>query len=239
MVIGGDNSASEWSAVDAAIAHVGRGVRGYDLVNIVTAAFQQLYVAYLERFTPTVLDAIAGQRVCLGHIDCYNEEIGILTYRSQHWLRTSFVMIAPGELSLLGSVVSVRDREPWFSGQSDAPFAANAPMSPNYPEVHPRLAARRGHRTGRPLAQVAVARRRGACGLRAEDARYPQRAPAGDSPSRRRLPGRRRHLAIVGARAPAQTPDWTTPWWEQLAGRNRDAMRIEPLLSPQPQPASL
>jgi hypothetical protein len=232
-VIGGDNSVSEWSAIDAALRHVGTRLHEYDLVNIVTAAFQQLYVAYLERFTPVVLRAIAGQRVCLGHIDCYNDEIGVLTYRSQHWLRTSFIVLPPGEMSLLGSVVSVRHREPWFSGQSDAPFAANAPISPNYRKYildwllgedigqgvrwHKALSldgdglAVFERKTLAILNEHLLGIRLRAAGCRIIDVTW-----------------------LSSVLAAGQTPDWTTPWWEQLAGRDRDAMRIEALFSPQP-----
>src|SRR3954452_3661981 len=60
VVVGGDNSAWEFSAVDAAIAHLGAALCQYDLVNVVTSAFQQLYTAYLDRFRPDVLTAIRG-----------------------------------------------------------------------------------------------------------------------------------------------------------------------------------
>jgi hypothetical protein len=220
-VIGGDNSASEWSAIDAALAHVGRRVASFDLVNVVTAAFRQLYVAYLERFTPPVLEAIAGQRVCLGHIDCYNEEIGILTYRSQHWLRTSFIMLPPGELRLLGSTVSVRHRWPWFSGRSEAPFAADAPISQNYRKYildwllgedigqgvrwHKRLSlegeglAVFERKTLAILNEHLLGIRLRAAGCRVIDVTW-----------------------LSTELAAGRRPDWTTPWWIQLAGRDRD-----------------
>jgi hypothetical protein len=225
VVIGGDNSVSEWSAIDAALTHVGPRLREYDLVNIVTAAFQQLYVAYLERFTPPVIGAVVGQRVSIGHIDCYNEEIGILTYRSQHWLRTSFIMLPPSELLLLGSAVSARHRHPWFSGRSDAPFAPDAPISENYRKYildwllgedigqgvrwHKTLSLEGDglvvfeRKTLAILNEHLFGIRLRAAGCRVIDVTWLSAV-----------------LRAGGA------PDWNTPWWEQLAGRDRDAREV-------------
>ena len=88
-LLGSDNDAWEFSAIDTAVRFVGNRLWTYDLVNVATSAFRQLYVGYLERFTPAVLDAIEGRPICLGHIDCYNEPIRVLEYASQHWIRTS------------------------------------------------------------------------------------------------------------------------------------------------------
>jgi hypothetical protein len=227
VVIGGDNAVSEFSAIDAAIAHLGPSIWRYDLVNIVTAAFQQLYVAFLERFTPPVVAAIASQPVCLGHIDCYNEEIGVLSYRSQHWLRTSFVMLPPRELAALGSVVSARHRRPWFSGRSEAPFAPDAPLSENYRKYildwllgedigqgvrwHKTLSLEGDgllvfERKARAILNEHLFRiRLAAAGCRAIDVTW-----------------------LSSELARGRRPAWDTPWWQQLAERDRDAMRIVP-----------
>src|SRR5262245_1651579 len=63
VVIGGDNSSWEFSAVDVAVNHLGADLWSYDLVNVVTSAFEQLYTAYLERFAPDVIVAVRGARV--------------------------------------------------------------------------------------------------------------------------------------------------------------------------------
>lgn len=221
VVVGGDNSASEFSAIDAGLAHAGRGVWRYDLVNIVTAAFQQLYVAYLERFTPPVVEALAGIRACLGHIDWYNEEIALLSYRSQHWLRTSFIMLPPGELMLLGSAVSVRHRQPWFSGRPEGPFAEDAPLSANYRKYildwllgedigqgvrwHKTLSLEGDglqvfeRKTLAILNEQLLGIRLRAAGCRTIDVTW-----------------------LSAVLASGREPDWSTPWWRQLAQRDRD-----------------
>lgn len=226
-VIGGDNAVSEFSALDAALAHVGADVWHYDLVNVVTAAFEQLYVAYLERFTPPVLAAVAGARAAAGHIDCYNGAISVLTHHSQHWLRTSFVMLPPRELLRLGSAVSARHREPWFSGRSEAPFAEDAPLSANYRKyILDWLLGEdigqgvRWHKTlsleGDGLAvferkALAILNehlfgvRLRAAGCRTVDVTW-----------------------LASELAAGRDPDWSTPWWRQLAARDRDAMHVTP-----------
>jgi hypothetical protein len=101
-LLGSDNEAWEFSAIDTAVSFLGNRLWAYDLVNVATSAFRQLYVGYLERFTPAVLQAIEGRPVCLGHIDGYNEPIRVLEYVSQHWIRTSCFFLPAGELCISG-----------------------------------------------------------------------------------------------------------------------------------------
>ena len=132
VVLGGDNHFSEFSAADGALAWFGPRISSYDLVNISTAAFQTLYVRYLERFDIRMLKAIADKPVCVGHIDCYNEPVRLLSYYSQHWIRTSFLFLPPAELRALGSLVSFVDRDRVFSGNAASPFRQDAPLSERY-----------------------------------------------------------------------------------------------------------
>ncbi len=115
-VIGADNRHSEWSAADQGIAFLGGKIWSYDLIHLATAAFNTLYTAYLERFSMGMLRSITGKPVCVGHVDCYNEPIRLLSFYSQHWIRTSFVFIPPAELMALGSLVSFSDGSRIFSG---------------------------------------------------------------------------------------------------------------------------
>lgn len=128
-VIGGDNSAWEFSAFDAGLRHLGDRLATFQWVNLVTSAFNTLYTDYLQRFDAAVLDAARGRGVALGHIDYYNRPIRLCGYPSQHWTRTSFVMIPPAELQILGTLVSVRDRARFFTGDPGQPFRDDAPIS--------------------------------------------------------------------------------------------------------------
>jgi len=134
VLIGGDNSSREFSAFDRAIEWVGADIWSYDFVHLATSAFNTLYVAYLERFAPSLLAAAAGRPVCIGHIDCYNEPIQVRTYHAQHWIRSCFFFLPPSELRALGSLVSIADGRSFFSGDPDAPFRSNAPLSEQYRE---------------------------------------------------------------------------------------------------------
>ncbi len=133
VVMGGDNSVREFSAFDAGVAAVGDDIWEYDLINLTTSAFRQLYYGLPRTLSP----GRAGGRsstspVCLGHIDCYNHPIEVRGCVSQHWMRTACLFLPPTELKILGSFVSTRDREEWFSGDPSAPFRADAPLSDTY-----------------------------------------------------------------------------------------------------------
>jgi len=134
LVIGGDNTFREFSGFDRALQHLAGDLWQYDLVHFVTEAFHTLYVDYLARFDTALLEAIVGRAVCVGHIDCYNQPIEILGFLSQHWIRTCFFYMSPGDARALGSCVTLRDGAPFFSGDPAAPFRADAPLSRRYQE---------------------------------------------------------------------------------------------------------
>ena len=132
VVLGGDNRMHEFSGFDRGISFLGSRIWDFDLVNLATSAFKMLYTAYLDRFDMNLLREIEGRPVCLGHVDCYNEPVDILTHQSQHWVRTSFVVLPPAEVKALGSLVSVSDRASFFTGDATRPFRDDAPLSQVY-----------------------------------------------------------------------------------------------------------
>lgn len=131
-LIGGSNSAWEFSAWDGAIAHLGARLDDYDVINLATSAFQQLYVRHLDRIDATMLGSLGGRSAAIGHIDHYNEPVSLLDISSQAWLRSSFVLVTPQELRGLGSLVSITSGTAFFSGDPAAPFRTDAPLSDNY-----------------------------------------------------------------------------------------------------------
>jgi len=224
-VIGGDNAAWEFSAVDVAVAHLGASIWKYDLVNIVTSAFEQLYVAYLERVQPEVLEAIAAAPVCLGHIDCYNDPVWVGPYRSQHWLRSCFLVLPPTELKVLGTFVSVRGRRPWFSGRADDPFGPDSPIDATYQKYV------KDWLLGEDIGQGVVWHRK----LTLDDAGLDMFEQKARTILNEHLLGVR--LRAAGCRlidvtwlsaelARGRVPDFDCPWWQQLAGRDRDAIVV-------------
>jgi hypothetical protein len=132
ILIGGDNTFWEFSAWDRAIEHLGNEIWTYDLVHLATSAFYTLYVKYLDRFDERMLRAVSQRPVCLGHVDCLNEPIGILSFKSQHWIRSCFFFLPPAEVKALRSFVSIRDKQRIFAGTAAQPFRENAPVSENY-----------------------------------------------------------------------------------------------------------
>lgn len=131
-LIGGDNSAWEFSAWDRGVAHLGPRLDEYDWVHLATSAFRQLYTRYLGRFDADMLGLLAGRAAAVGHIDHFNEPVAFAGRSLQSWLRSSFVLLPPAEMRLLGLLNSVADRSALFSGDPAAPFRGDAPLSAAY-----------------------------------------------------------------------------------------------------------
>lgn len=228
MLVGGDNSAWEFSAFDVGIATIGDRLFDYDWIHVATSAFGELYTSYLERFTMPVLDAAAGLGVCLCHIDCYNEAITVLGRPSQHWARTSFVMLPPAELRRLGSLVSVNDRGRFFSGNPQEPFRQDAPLSPTY------RAYIIDWLTGQDIGQSVTWHSR--LSLTEETLpSFEQKATAILNEHLLSIRLRAQGCALVDVTwlsalvASGRPIDWSTPWRGQLAGRDRDALVMQPV----------
>jgi hypothetical protein len=130
-LIGGDNTAHEFSGFDRAVAHVGGEIWSYDVVQLGTSAFQMLFTGYLTHFSTPTIERMAGRPVALGHIDCYRDPIEILGYRSQHWMRTSCFFLPPTEVMALQGFVSVNPDE-FFSHDVAQPFRPDAPLDARY-----------------------------------------------------------------------------------------------------------
>ncbi len=226
-VIGGDNSVSEFTAFDRALGHAGAGIWSYDLVHVVTEAFNTLYVDYLERFTTPLLSAIAGRPVCCGHIDCFNEPVEAVGFPMQHWIRSCFFFVTPGELKALGSLVSVRDRSRLFSGDPAAPFRRDAPVSLTYQRYITDWL------TGADLGQGVKWHSSFTLGA---DTLPTFERKALSIVNEQLLSARLQALACnvvdvtwLSARLrerPAAAIEWQTPWRQQLAGRDRATLTL-------------
>lgn len=131
-LIGGDNTAWEFSAWDSGLAFLRGRLEEYDFIHLATSAFRQLYVRYLDLFDADMLGLIRGRAAAVGHVDYFNEPVELFGRSSQSWIRSSFVLLPPTELLLLGSLVTVEDRKTFFSGDPAAPFRADAPLSEGF-----------------------------------------------------------------------------------------------------------
>jgi hypothetical protein len=229
MLIGGDNSAYEFSAFDRAIQFIGSDIWRYDLVHFATSAFNTLHVAYLERLGTPLLKAVANRPACVGHIDCYNEAVEILGFRTQHWVRSCFFFLPPAEVKALGRFVTIRDASGFFSHNSEAPFRPDAPLSCQYRQYigdwltgrdigqsvqwHSRFDLTRETLPSFERKAVAIMNeqllgvRLRAMGCRLIDVTW---------------------VATMLAKGDASSIRWATNWREQLAGRDRHAIILRP-----------
>ena len=183
-------------------------------------------MGYLPRIDAALLSAVARRPVCTGHIDCYNEAVEIQGFRSQHWIRTCFFFLAPGEVKALGSFVTIRDGVRYFSGNPQAPFRPEANLSPRYREYITRWLA------GDDIGQGVT--------WHSSFALTPETLPSFEQKAltimnEQLLSVRLRALGcrlidvtwaatMLGRRKPSI--DWTASWREQLAARDRDAVVV-------------
>jgi hypothetical protein len=226
-VIGGDNSVFEFSGFDKALAFAGSAIHYYDLIHFATSAFDTLYVAYLERFTPVVLGALLGRRVCCGHIDCYNQPVEALGFRMQHWVRSCFFFLPPAEAMSLRGFVSLSDSSQLLSGHPEEPFLAEAPLDATYRRYITDWL------TGRDIGQGV--QWHSSFGLsRATLPTFSRKALCivNEQVLSARLEAHGCRLvdvtwlsAMLRHRDSAAVP-WGTPWRDQLAGRDRDALSV-------------
>jgi len=131
-LIGGSNAQWEFSSWDSGLGYIGRQLADYDFVHLATSAFRTLYVQYLDRVDEEKLRLVLRRGAAVGHVDYYDEPIGVYGRQSQAWLRTSFLFLSPAELKMLGSLVSVAEPGALFTGNPAAPFREDAPLSENY-----------------------------------------------------------------------------------------------------------
>jgi hypothetical protein len=227
-LLGGDNRFFEFSAFDRALDYVGPALASYDLIHFATSAFNTLYVAYLERFDAHLLGALANRPVCVGHIDCYNEPVSLLTFHSQHWMRSCFFVLPPAEVRILGSFGSIANPGRFFSGRADQPFREDAPISETYRRyitdwlTGADVQGVTWHSTFVLDQQTLSAFERKALCIMNEHLLAIRLRAAGCALVDVTWLG-----AQLARQAPVDVP-WHTSWRLQLAGRDRDAIQLAP-----------
>ena len=110
----------------------GVDVTAYDFVHFATSAFNTLYTSYLERFTPAVLRATSDAPSAWVTSTATTSRFTLVSYASQHWVRSCFFFLPPSMVRALGSFVSEGEGERFFSGDPASPFLADCPISARY-----------------------------------------------------------------------------------------------------------
>ena len=149
VLIGGDNSAREFSAFDRALEFVGADIWSYDFVHFATSAFNTLYVAYLERFVPSLLAAAAGRPRCIGHIDCYNEPIEVRTLSGAALDPLLLLLPAAGGSAGARQFRVGRRWPAVLQRRSGRTVPRRRAARPSVSRIHHAVADRRRHRPGR------------------------------------------------------------------------------------------
>lgn len=133
VMIGGDNSRREFSGWDTALARFPDLLDGYDLVHVVTSAFENEYNGFYPYINREMFDyAAAHPEVVLAHIDAYPDAVRQFGRSFQTWGCSKFLIAVPERIRRIGSFVGRFGPEAVFAPSSDRPFRDDAPLSPNY-----------------------------------------------------------------------------------------------------------
>jgi glycosyltransferase involved in cell wall biosynthesis len=133
LLIGGNNCRREFSAWDQALIRFNHDLHKYDLVHLVTSAFQNEYSGFYDLLCPEMLDYVCiVPHVVLAHIDAYPERVRLFGRGFQTWGCSKFLFMRPVDLKMLGGVAAPFSSEEIFSFDGKNPFCNNAPLSENY-----------------------------------------------------------------------------------------------------------
>jgi hypothetical protein len=133
LLMAGDNSRREFSAWDDALVRFHHDLHKYDLVHLVSSAFQNEYNGFYDLLCPEMLKyACIVPHVVLAHIDAYPERVRLFGRGFQTWGCSKFLFIRPSDLMMLGSIAAPFSSENIFSIDGETPFCSDAPLSQNY-----------------------------------------------------------------------------------------------------------
>ena len=132
-MLAGDNLRREFSGWDTAITRYRAQLGEFDLVHLVTSAFQNEYNGFYPLVCGEMLDYVhRTPGVMLAHVDAYPEPVRLLGRRFQTWGCSKFLFARPTDLLALGGLAGPFSGTDFFSEGGDDPFRADAPLSANY-----------------------------------------------------------------------------------------------------------
>ena len=129
-LLSGDNEHWEFSGFQKILLQHRSELEPYDVIHFVTSAFNTLYTGYLDHFAMENLQLVAHRRVCLGHIDAYDEPVQLDGEAAQSWIRTCFFFMSPESAYSIPGFVSFRQPALFFDAQGS--FLSNGSLSENY-----------------------------------------------------------------------------------------------------------
>lgn len=128
----GDNGAWEFSAWAAALADPAADADHFDVVHLVTSAFNTLYTRYLEDFDADMLPEVVARQLCLGHIDSYDRPVEFAGQASASWIRTCFVFLPLRQARRVQRWAAFTDPAAVFADPATTVFRSDAPLSVDY-----------------------------------------------------------------------------------------------------------
>jgi len=132
-LISGDNSRREFSGWDAALSAFAERMQEFDLVHLVTSAFQNEYNGFYPLIDHEMLEYVAQtKRVMLAHVDAYPEKVKLYGRSFQTWACSKFLFSRPENIFGLGMLVGPFSESDLFSADASACFLPDAPLSVNY-----------------------------------------------------------------------------------------------------------
>ncbi|ACZ75556.1 MAG: glycosyltransferase family 4 protein [Dickeya sp.] len=133
LMMAGDNNRREFSGWDSALGRYRDLLADFDLVHLVTSAFQNEYNGFYPLICREMLEYVRNTpHVMLAHIDAYPERVHLLGRGFQTWGCSKFLFARPVDLAALGSLVGPFSGDDFFPSDNSTPFRTEAPLSQNY-----------------------------------------------------------------------------------------------------------
>jgi len=135
-LFGGDNSRREFSAWNTALEYLEDVLENYDLVNIVTSAFENEYRGFYSCINAEMLSYAASHpKLVLGHIDAIPKPVGFFEDFFQTWACSKFILFSPKVLKDLGSLSGPFEESDFFQDSVKNPFKNNGFLSEGFRKI--------------------------------------------------------------------------------------------------------
>ncbi|KXB30130.1 hypothetical protein AT959_12200 [Dechloromonas denitrificans] len=133
LLMAGDNHRREFSGWDTALARYADQLDEFDLVHVVTSAFQNEYSGFYPLVRREMLDYLIDHPAqVLAHVDAYPDGVRLFGRGFQTWGCSKFLFASPATIRRLGVFVGPFDSTDFFLDEDDGLFAGRAPISSNY-----------------------------------------------------------------------------------------------------------